>query len=129
MTESSALTLGKSERLSSRTLINNLFNGSGSRSIAVFPLRVVYIQTERKDNEPPAQMLISVPKKHFKRAVKRNRIKRQVREAYRHNKYLLPDKPGIQLVIAFIWIDNALYDSDKVAGRVRKLLSRIAEKV
>lgn len=129
MTSPSAFTLDKSERLSSRTLINSLFNGSGSRSVAAFPLRVVYTQIERSECEPSAQILISVPKKHFKRAVKRNRIKRQVREAYRHNKYLLPDRPGIQLIIAFIWIDNNLYSSENVTGKVKKLLSRIAEKV
>ena len=38
------------------------------------------------------QLLISVPKKRFKHAVDRNRVKRQVREAYRKNKSLLEGK-------------------------------------
>lgn len=55
-----------------------------SRSFSVFPLRAVYMSVDRQ--EVPASILISVPKKRFKRAVKRNRVKRQIREAYRKNK-------------------------------------------
>ena len=55
-----------------------------------------------------ASILISVPKKRFKRAVKRNLVKRQVREAYRKNKHLLLDalaSRNKRLIIAFIcWI-------------------------
>ena len=78
-------------------------------------------------------MVISVPKKHFKRAVKRNRVKRQVREAYRkHKSYVtlrvkeLTDK---QLLIAFIWLSNELTDSVTVDQRVYNLRQRIGERI
>lgn len=59
----------------------------GSRSFSIFPLRVVWLPVEELDVQ--ASILISVSKRRFKRAVKRNRIKRQIREAYRLNKQIL----------------------------------------
>ena len=72
-------TLGKKERLNSKTLIERLFLG-GSKSFPAFPLRVVYMSVEPVEEDmAAASILISVPKKRFKRAVKRNLVKRQVR--------------------------------------------------
>lgn len=89
MTESQKNTLPKVERLNSRILIEKLFTG-GSKSLPAFPLRIVYMPVEG-ENLPIATILISVPKKRFKRAVKRNRVKRQIREAYRKHKQILID--------------------------------------
>ena len=124
-----AYTLGKKERLSSKILIERLFSG-GSKSFPAFPLRVVYMPVE--PSEQAASILISVPKKRFKRAVKRNLVKRQVREAYRKNKHLLLDALASRdkkLVIAFIWLDNNIHSSAEVEEKVKKLLYHIAERV
>ena len=124
-------TFKKEERVCSRTLIDRLFNGGKSRSMAAFPLRVVYMLQEREADVPQAQILISVPKKCFKRAVKRNRVKRQIREAYRCQKYTLLDTlnatPQQSVVMAFIWLDDKLYPSEEVSRRVGNLLKRISE--
>lgn len=69
-----AYTLGKKERLSSKILIERLFSG-GSKSFPAFPLRVVYMPVEPSEQDAAASILISVPKKRFKRAVKRNLVK------------------------------------------------------
>ena len=78
-------------------------------------------------------MLVSVPKRCFKRAVKRNRVKRQVREAYRKNKHILYDKleqlDGTRLAMAFIWLDDSLWDTPKVEQKVTNLMQRLAEKL
>ena len=42
-------------------------------------------------SDVPAQVVIGVSKRRFKHAVMRNRLKRQIREAYRHNKQVLFD--------------------------------------
>lgn len=127
-----SLTFKKEERLCSKTLIDRLFNGGGSRSMAAFPLRMVYMPVELMDKEPPVRVMISVPKRCFKRAVKRNRVKRQVREAYRHCKNVLwqklQEKQGRGLLVAFIWLDDKLRTTDEVASRVENLLQRLAEK-
>lgn len=132
----------KRERLCSKKLIDTLFGPGRSHAMTAFPLKVVYRLVDNVTEttasagavtETNVQVLISVPKKHFKRAVKRNRVKRQVREAYRkHKSYVtlrvkeLTDK---QLLIAFIWLSNELTDSVTVDQRVYNLLQRIGERI
>lgn len=127
------MTFRKDERLCSRTLTEKLFHKEGSRSMAAFPLRLVYMKSPAGEDGPAAQMLVSVPKRCFKRAVKRNRVKRQVREAYRKNKHILYDKleqlDGTRLAMAFIWLDDSLWDTPKVEQKVTNLLQRLAEKL
>ena len=83
--------LGKEERICSRMLIEKLFKGENARSLMAFPLRAVFMTEPRTEdgNVPFVRILVSVPKRNFKHAVDRNRIKRQVREAYRKNKAVL----------------------------------------
>ena len=80
--------------------------------------------------DAPVQVLISVPKKRFKHAVDRNRVKRQVREAYRQCKQPLCDAvPEDQcLLLAFVWIADELMPSATVADRVQKMVKRMTEK-
>ena len=123
--------LGKSERLCSKKLIERLFAG-GNKSFPAFPMRVVYMPLGAEEEGAEVSILISVPKKRFKRAVKRNLVKRQVREAYRRNKYILLDalrqsEYPEKLVLAFIWLDSRLYSSDEVEHKMKKLLYHIAE--
>jgi ribonuclease P protein component len=75
-------------------------------------------------------VLISVPKKRFHHAVDRNRVKRQIREAYRRHKSLIVDQvpPSQMLVIAFVWLSDQLQPSTIVDSRVKNLLERIAHK-
>lgn len=130
MTEPVKKTFPKKEHLSSLLVIDKLFAG-GSKSLAVFPLRVVYMPVENA-GLPEVSVLISVSKKRFKRAVKRNRVKRQIREAYRKNKSLLTDAleaKGKKLAVAFIWLDDELHASPEVDEKVKKLLQLIAERV
>ena len=72
-------TFSKRERLVSQRLIEMLFGQSANKSLAAFPLRVVYHLRKRQEGDEPVQMLVSVPKKRFHHAVDRNRVKRQVR--------------------------------------------------
>lgn len=127
-----ALTLSKEERISGRKQIEKLFGG-GSRSLSAFPLRLVYLLADREPQEPAAKILVSVPKRHFKHAVKRNRVKRQVREAYRKNKHLLLERMETAqektLLMAFIWLDRQLHDSAEVDEKVCSLLQRVGEKL
>ena len=123
MSEKKIFTLQKKERLNSKIIIEKLFSG-GSKSLPAFPLRIVYMPIE-EDDYPTLSILISVPKKKFKRAVKRNRVKRQIREAYRKNKFILKDvldKENKKAAIAFIWLGNELYESSDIENKVVKLL-------
>ena len=75
----------------------------------------------------PTQVLVSVPKRHLRHAVDRNRVKRQLREAYRHHKDLLPE--GQSLALAFIWQTDQCMPSAEVDSRMKNLLERIARKI
>ncbi|KGF41501.1 MULTISPECIES: ribonuclease P protein component [Prevotellaceae] len=129
--------LSKWERICGRTLLEKLFTGGKSKSFSVFPLRVVYLLTDQPDGDlqhvVPVKMMVSVSKRHFKRAVKRNRVKRQVRGAYRLNKEIvvsaMADSPNRQLLLGFIWMSDELHDSDTVTRSMQVLLKRIADKL
>lgn len=134
--------LRKGERLCSKKLIDTLFGTGGSHAMTAFPLKAVYRLIDNKIEtsvskeaivESNVQVLVSVPKKHFKRAVKRNRVKRQVREAYRKHKSFVTlrvnEQTDKQLLIAFIWLSNELMDSVTIEQRVSNLLQRIGERI
>lgn len=124
-----ANTLCKPERLDKKKVIEKMFAG-GARSFSVFPIRVVYLPVE--ELEADASILVSVSKRRFKRAVKRNRVKRQIREAYRMNKHellsVLAEKK-CRLAIAFIYLSDQLVESSVIEERMKTALARIAEKV
>lgn len=121
--------LRKPERLNKKKIIEKMFAG-GSRSFSIFPLRVVWLPVEELDVQ--ASILISVSKRRFKRAVKRNRIKRQIREAYRLNKQILLaplTEKNRRLAIAFIYLADELMNSALVEERIKAALTRIVEKI
>jgi len=121
--------LRKPERLNKKKIIEKMFAG-GSRSFSIFPLRVVWLPVKELDVQ--ASILISVSKRRFKRAVKRNRIKRQIREAYRLNKQILLaplTEKNRRLAIAFIYLADELMNSALVEEKIKAALTRIVEKI
>ena len=123
-------TLPKAERLCSKILIGKMFESGAAKSFSIFPMRIIYMPVEKA--EVPAVILVSVSKRRFKRAVKRNRVKRQVREAYRKNKHLLTEKlqlHNMNLAIAFIYLSDRLSDSEEIEAKMKTALLRISEKL
>lgn len=126
-------TFGKKEHLCKQTLIDQLFGGNAHTMMA-WPLKIVYLLVDKDTQaEVPVQVLVSVSKRFFKRAVKRNRVKRQIREAYRANKQQLQEKvsamDGKQLLMAVIWQDGKLHDSAEIEAKMQKGLKRLVEKL
>lgn len=129
MSAAERFTLSKEERICSKKLINELFTGNG-RSMTAFPLRVVFMKRTIVDDQPRAAMLMSVPKRYFKHAVDRNRVKRQVREAFRRNKSIITQNltdDHDAVAMAFVWLTNEKYPSSEVENRMVRLLTRISE--
>ena len=121
-------TLSKGERLSWKRHIDELF--AKGQSFVAFPLRVVFLPKE-EDVSIPTSILISVHKKKFKRAVKRNLIKRQIREVYRVRKYDLIDvlnEKGKSMLIAFLYLDKEIHPLAVIEKAMDKALKILQEK-
>ena len=119
-------TFKKSERLCSRILIDSLFQGN-SRSVSAYPIRAVF-RTIDADVQRGVSILISVPKKRFHDAVDRNRVKRQIREAYRKQKHALAEQVATQgkgLLVAFVYVSDKIESTDHIEKRVVRLLEKI----
>ncbi|HEY8402516.1 MAG TPA: ribonuclease P protein component [Cytophagaceae bacterium] len=99
-------TFPKNEKLCSLKLIEELFRKGESHFL--YPIKLLVLKRkEPLPSQPYPQVLFSVPKKNFKKAVDRNRIKRQLREAYRLNKNTFfkathPEKNPLALAIIFV---------------------------
>lgn len=132
MKQTPGFSFQKEERLCSKRLIEALFAGGG-KSMSAFPLRVVFMPVAQAETLAPVSVMVSVSKRHFKRAVKRNRVKRQIREAYRLHKHLLNnalDKlPGQHLMVAFLWLSDRQYATAEVERNVKHLLIRMSERL
>ncbi len=122
--------LCKAERLNSKSTIEELFSGN-SKSFSAYPLRIVFMPLEKKENAL-ASIMISVPKKRFKRAVKRNKVKRQIREGYRKNKQELLNVLNEKehgLAIAFIYLSNEILATNLIEDTIKQILERLKEKL
>ena len=106
----------KTEKLCGKYAVEQLYK-EGKRFV-VWPLRVNYIQAPDATN----RILIWAPKSLFRHAVDRNRLRRQMREAYRLNKTLLA--PSIYH-IAFNYIDKNMQDYKVIDRAMRKALLKI----
>ena len=122
-------TLSKAERLSRKRDIDLLF--AEGQSFIAYPLRVVYTVIEEQ-RSVPASILISVSKKKFKRAVKRNAVKRQIRESYRIRKQALFEPlqtTGRYLAIAFIFLEKELASNETMEKAMEKAIRLLGEKI
>lgn len=90
----------REEKLKSRKTIEELFKDG--KSVKAYPIVAVYRSLSEEVSLD--QVGFSVSKRRFKKAVSRNRIKRQLREVYRLNKDLYKDVMGNNLAVMFIYI-------------------------
>ena len=126
--------LSKAERLCSKILFEELL--TSEISFVKYPFRVV-LKDSSIPGEYPARIAISVSKKKFKRGgreiykknvgVKRNRVKRLTREAYRLNKpeFYQHIIPGHTVDILFIYLDQNLPVFSKTERAIKSVLKKI----
>ena len=112
----SRYTLGAGERLKRRQHIEALFREG--KALSVFPLRLIWKFVPLGDEAFPLLAGFSAPKKKFKKAVDRNRVKRLLREAWRLNKHELTAAipEGKQLQVFIQYLDREIPDFPKVSA-------------
>lgn len=114
-------TLPKEERLSGKTGITDLV--SKGRWGTISELKYCWRSGTGK---PCNRLVVSVPKKFFKRAVKRNLLKRRLKESYRTQKSLLPQE---QIDLMIVYSTKTILDSETIYGLVGEILQRISSSI
>ena len=125
-------TLSKAERLKSYKRIRILF--AQGQKFKVFPLVVYFLlrDEEVERGEGVLQMGVSVGKRHFKRAVDRNLLKRRIREAYRKQKHELKETLtalGISMDIFFVYSNARISDYAEIETAMTNGLSLLKDKI
>lgn len=122
-------TFTKSERLCSKKILGELFK-KGSTSVGtfyLFPFRVLYLpQPESNDSLP--SIVITVPKRLFKRAVDRNLIRRRVREAYRLHKNQFVTMASAPSSIAFLYTAKQIISFEEIEKGMKLAVAKCAAK-
>ncbi len=120
-----AQTFTKSERLHGQKNFDQITKSGAS--FFSYPFRVVWVESE--SNEAfPAQLGIAVPKRLFKRAVKRNLIRRRIREAYRKNKeafYLGLNERNKHIHVLLIFTHREVLEYAELEGKIILTLQRL----
>jgi ribonuclease P protein component len=121
-------TFKKDERLSGHAALEAVYQKGKYLSNTHF--KFIFLQVENA-SEPICRVVFSVPKRNFKKAVDRNRIKRQIREVYRLHKYLFYEKLAekqIKLHLYIIYTAKQIIDFSELQENLVKGLDGIVNK-
>ena len=116
----------KKERLKSKKLIEKLF--VDGKSVSSFPIKLIYLKTELS-SDLPFQAGVTVPKKKFKSAVHRNRIKRLLRESYRLNKSLVFNNSEGSFAFLFLYLGKDMPNYETVNEHVKLSFHKFKKKI
>ena len=120
------LSFPRKEKLKSKKLIEQLF--SEGKSVSNYPIKLIYIQT-KKPLEVPFQTGVTVPKKNFKSAVKRNRIKRLMREGYRLNKDLVFNNSKGTFAFLFLYLGKEMPEYSQIEENIKATLYKFKKNI
>ena len=116
------LSFKKTERLKSRKAIEALF--SEGKSFKKYPVKLFFLPKEDLKN---TQVGFAVPKRLFKSAVDRNRIKRQLREAYRLQKHVLTDNNGKKFALLLLYLGKEKPQYAVIENALNVLLKKLSD--
>ena len=122
-------TLKKEERLCSQKIIGEIF--SSGESFLSYPLKVVFQKIDSAQVYP-VQAAFTVSKRNFKRAVKRNLLKRRMREAFRLNKPGLYDELAakeLHIAMMFVFIGKDLIEFPIIEKAMISAFKKVLAKI
>ena len=121
--------LPKYERICKENDIQALFDkGAG---VSVYPYRVIYLFRHDESHPVTVRLLVSVSKKRFHHAVKRNRVKRLMREAWRRNKaplYEICERDNISVDVALVYTATVIHSYEEMLAKTRKAVQEIVNR-
>mgnify|MGYP000321365893 CR=1 FL=1 len=118
-------TLPTIEKLKSKKLLDELF--TSGKKLNEYPIKLVYKKLDFED-DVLIKTGVSVPKRNFKRAVDRNRIKRLLREGYRLNKHIIHNEIKEKYVCMFLYLGKEMPNCEVLNDKMIKLLNKLVEK-
>jgi ribonuclease P protein component len=119
-------TFSKDERLCNQTLIEQLIKKGNSFN--GFPFKIIWMEVE--ESTVPVKIVISVPKRKFKKAVDRNRIKRLIRETYRKNKHKLIERlEGKKIALLLIYTSKTIFEYAEAEEKINSALLRLGKEI
>jgi ribonuclease P protein component len=119
-----SLNFRKYERLYNISLIQKLFQSS---HLSAFPLKLYYLPISETKTH---QILISVPKRNFKKAHDRNRLKRQLKEIYRLQKNLLYEISQEQkYALGLLYIGKKAVDYQELVKAYTHILEKLKQNI
>ena len=120
--------LPKYERICKDNDIQTLFDqGAG---VSVYPYRVIFLFRRDENRPPTVRLLVSVSKKRFHHAFKRNRVKRLIREAWRKNKtplYEICQKDNISVDVALVYTATVIHSYDEMFDKTKKAIHELVK--
>jgi len=117
-------TFPKKEKLKSKKLIDRLF--AKGKPISKYPIKLIYLETDLPE-DVTVQAGVAVPKKNFKSAVKRNRIKRLLRESYRLHKHTVFNNSESSFAFLFLYLGKEMPSYGEVEKAMKELLRKFFE--
>jgi ribonuclease P protein component len=118
-------TFNKQERLCSKKQMEVLFNKG--RGANVYPIKSVYIESS-EESDFPVRVMFVVPKRNFKKAWQRNKLKRRMREVYRLNKHTLYSKlqtENKKIILALIYTGKKTEEYKEIEKAMLKLMGNL----
>ncbi|WP_297795298.1 ribonuclease P protein component [uncultured Eudoraea sp.] len=116
----------RKEKLKSEIIIRKVFEEG--KNITSFPLKLIYLDMEETSG-PKIQCGVTVPKRNFKNAVQRNRIKRLMRESYRLNKEEIFNNIEGSFAFLFLYLGNEIPSYMEVEKHMKFILKKFLIKV
>ena len=121
--------LPKYERSCKDADIQALFDkGEG---VSVYPYRVVFLFRHDESRPVTCRLLVSVSKKRFHHAFKRNRVKRLIRESWRKNKaplYEICSKDNISVDVALVYTATVIHSYEEMFEKPKKAVKELIKK-
>jgi ribonuclease P protein component len=119
----------KNEILRSRKRSASLFKDGSS--FYIFPYRIFWMLTTL-DEETPAQVMFSVGKRSFRKAVDRNLVRRRTRESYRlqkHDFYRFLEDNGQQCILAFVYTARVPLSLADTQRKIFAIFTRLNQEI